>query len=179
MATLLWQLDGENFPSEIWWIYCVTARNQLKMDGVHRIKFLKENLTPWLMNLAPSFSAKYWTKNDHVHCSAEHKFMQISYFGDFFKILFCCQSEKYDEAEAPINQNWSEATNYEFSLKWVCQGCRYKRAAHRRFLPSGAFNSVKFSNILPSIIAKTWLLPLLYLLGKFLGLQYAFLLGCK
>lgn len=64
------------------------CQNQLKMDGVHRIKFLKENLTPWLMNLAPSFSVKYWTKTDHVNCSAEHKFIQISHFGDFFFNFF-------------------------------------------------------------------------------------------
>jgi len=39
------------------------------MDKVHRIKFLKENQTPWLINLAPPFLAKYWTEDWHVHYS--------------------------------------------------------------------------------------------------------------
>lgn len=177
MATLLWQLDGENFPSEMWWIYCVTARNQFKMDGVHRIEFLKENFTPRLMNLAPSFFSKILDKKwSYALLSRAQICTKLTQIPPL-EIFSCCQSEKPDEAEAPLNQGWEEEAIYcDFSLKWLWQCCRYKGAGHRRFLPSGCFNSVKFSSILPSIIA--WLLPLSYFLGKFLGLHVS-LPGCK
>lgn len=126
--------------------------------------------------MADEFGSLLFSKNigqKMIMCTAQQS--TNSHFGDIFLL-----SEKSDEAKAPINQRWvEEAINCDFFLKWVWQCCRYKTAVHRRFLPSGGFNLVKFSSILPSIIAKTWLLPSPYFFGKFLSLQHASLPGCK